>query len=268
MNSMVPIKQSWWILCALVVGGCRSAPAPAGVGGGGGDAQPAASEASESVYAYLTARYDADGDGVVTAAEYGRDGAAFARLDRARDGVLTPEDFVAAGRRVLGSSPAEARRLRALHLLGWYFQSDGRPESVDVDELVAAHEAYDADGNGRVGRREFERLAPSRAGFGRRPAGRWAGLLEVETTDPWERIVRGVDSNVDSFLSAAELAAFHRANAGEWTFAAEDVFAPDGPAAGAVAPDFTLAGYDGGGAITLSSFAGERPVALIFGSYT
>ena len=32
--------------------------------------------------------------------------------------------------------------------------------------------------------------------------------------------------------------------------------------------DFTLPLFDGSGDVTLSDFAGERPVALVFGSYT
>ena len=39
-------------------------------------------------------------------------------------------------------------------------------------------------------------------------------------------------------------------------------------AAGEPAIDFTLPRVDGDGTITLSQFAGRRPVALIFGSYT
>ena len=37
---------------------------------------------------------------------------------------------------------------------------------------------------------------------------------------------------------------------------------------GALAPDFTLEPRGGGAAITLSSFRGRMPVALVFGSYT
>ena len=37
---------------------------------------------------------------------------------------------------------------------------------------------------------------------------------------------------------------------------------------GKPAPDFTLKGPEGQRAATLSSFKGEKPVALIFGSYT
>ena len=44
--------------------------------------------------------------------------------------------------------------------------------------------------------------------------------------------------------------------------------APDKLQEGDTAPDFTLKQMDGKEAVTLSSFQGERPVALIFGSYT
>ena len=37
---------------------------------------------------------------------------------------------------------------------------------------------------------------------------------------------------------------------------------------GDVAPDFTLEPRGGGPAVTLSSFRGRAPVALVFGSYT
>jgi hypothetical protein len=39
-------------------------------------------------------------------------------------------------------------------------------------------------------------------------------------------------------------------------------------AEGVVAPDFSLAKHDGTGQVTLSSHRGERPVVLVFGSYT
>ena len=38
--------------------------------------------------------------------------------------------------------------------------------------------------------------------------------------------------------------------------------------AGDVAPDFTLKTVDGTAQVTLSSFRGQRPVVLVFGSYT
>ncbi len=40
------------------------------------------------------------------------------------------------------------------------------------------------------------------------------------------------------------------------------------PGVGEMAPDFTLPLAEGGTEVTLSSFRGTKPVALIFGSYT
>jgi hypothetical protein len=42
----------------------------------------------------------------------------------------------------------------------------------------------------------------------------------------------------------------------------------EGPAVGESAPDFTLPTGDGLGKVTLSSFRGKAPVALVFGSFT
>jgi hypothetical protein len=48
-----------------------------------------------------------------------------------------------------------------------------------------------------------------------------------------------------------------------------DVGSPsEGPALGALAPDFTLTTGDGKGKITLSQHWGKKPLVLIFGSFT
>ncbi len=40
------------------------------------------------------------------------------------------------------------------------------------------------------------------------------------------------------------------------------------PRVGDLAPDFELRDCDGANPVTLSSFRGDRPVALVFGSFT
>ena len=40
------------------------------------------------------------------------------------------------------------------------------------------------------------------------------------------------------------------------------------PRAGDLAPDFTLSDIEGQNAVTLSDFRGEKPVVLVFGSFT
>ncbi len=223
---------------------------------------------SNPVFEYLLDRYDRDDDGTITADEYDREGADFARLDRTMDGRLTAEDFERSGRRVRALHPSEGRRLRAVHLVAWYLQDDDDAAHVGRSEVQAALQAYDRNEDGRVGRTEFERIADRRARYGRRPDGRWAGLLEVETTDPFERLIDGTDGNDDGFLTAAELDAFYTSHEAQWTIDPALVSAPPRALTGQVAPDFTLASPDGATTVTLSDFAGERPVALIFGSYT
>ena len=55
-----------------------------------------------------------------------------------------------------------------------------------------------------------------------------------------------------------------------WTFVARGrgSRADSGAPEGEMAPDFTLAPPKGGYPVTLSTFRGKRPVALVFGSYT
>jgi len=43
---------------------------------------------------------------------------------------------------------------------------------------------------------------------------------------------------------------------------------PFAPKVGEPAPDFTLSDIHGSRQVTLSEFRGERPVALVFGSFT
>ena len=45
-------------------------------------------------------------------------------------------------------------------------------------------------------------------------------------------------------------------------------YGPNAPQVGDVAPDFSLYDVTGEQAVTLSSFQGQKPVALIFGSFT
>ena len=184
------------------------------------------------------------------------------------DGVITAEDFERAGRRVRGISVSEGKRLRGVHLVAWYLQADDDRSTVGRTEVREALAAYDRNADGRIGRSEFEASYARRATFGRRPAGRWAGLLEVETTDPWERLILVVDGNDDGFMTTAELDAFYLRNESEWAFDPDDTFAPVRSLVGHVAPDFTLPRSDRDERVTLSDFAGDRPVALIFGSYT
>jgi hypothetical protein len=71
-------------LAALLAAGCASAPATK---------SPEFDERTLAVWEFVRAKYDADGDGVVTRSEYGRDDLAWFHLDADRDGRVTRADF-------------------------------------------------------------------------------------------------------------------------------------------------------------------------------
>lgn len=98
--------------------------------------------------------------------------------------------------------------------------------------------------------------------------------------DPWDTIVAGADGDESGDLSRGELIAFHTkmaGDAGDWKLEgppsggqrqAREPAPKNGPAVGTMAPDFELEVPDGDVSVRLSSFQGNKPVALIFGSYT
>lgn len=260
------LRRTWRALgLALLLASCQTPTSNSPIADSNRKTPP-----TDPVFEYLSDRYDSNGDREITREEYDRTDGDFARLDRNEDGLLTNSDFAKSGRRVRVLSPSEERRRHGISLLGWYFQSDDDPAKLTADELSNAFLIYDANQNGRVGRTEFEGISEHRTLYGLRPGGKSFGLLEVETTDPWERILRGVDRNDDGFLTSTELIDFHIANetTDAWVFDAATGDAPVGPLVGNPAPDFTLPTVDGSRRVTLSEFAGDRPVALIFGSWT
>jgi hypothetical protein len=78
---------------------------------------------------WLAARYDADGDGVITRKEFTGPAELFDRLDRNRDGVLTPDDF------------------------DW---SDRAPFQRDAATTRMLFGRMDRDSNGRISREEWD----------------------------------------------------------------------------------------------------------------
>ncbi|MEO0480722.1 MAG: EF-hand domain-containing protein [Planctomycetota bacterium] len=226
-------------------------------------------EPSNPVFDFLAQRYDGDQDHRITRDEYDRDGGDFERLDRDGDGVLTASDFEAKGRRQRGFEARQAKVRRAVLLTAWYLQSDDDRFEVREAELRETFDALDQAGDGRVGRSDFEPMAAARSEFGFEPGGRLEGLIELETTDPWERLLHGIDRDDDGFVTEAELIGFYREQPeGTWAFESSDASPSLRYLVGETAPDFTLPTIDGKSEVTLSDSWDERPVALIFGSYT
>ena len=234
------------------------------------DAEP------ESIWTFLVDKYDADADGAVSAEEYGRDTEKFARLDRDGDGALTAADFErGGGGRRGGRSPRTDPATMAAMVVGRYLAGDA---DLDGPTLATAFATYDADADGRIVRAEFDAEAAAR--------GASPGM------DRFQMLLDALDDG-DGALTLAELRTWFDARDGDSDGVltldemgvrsrggrpgrerggrrGRDAGSSDADPAreGAVAPDFSLRPPQGGDAVTLSSFAGKRPVALIFGSYT
>ena len=233
--------------------------------------EPASDGSYDSTWGYLEMKYDRDGDGVIVPAEYDRKGGNFERLDRDGDGVVTPSDFEGGEDMGQTITDMEARRM-----VVEYFQDGDDPEQLAVYELMAAAEAYDTDGDWVVEEGEFRaqaderRQAPPDDDMRRFTAG----------LDPWAGLVNGLDADGDGALAFAEFESFFKdrddgddvwyldASGQPMDASAERGEPVSGPRVGTMAPDFTLAPPEGGEPVTLSDFRGDRPVALIFGSYT
>jgi len=254
-------------------------------------------DGNHAIWAYLSERYDADHDGRVTPAEYGRSPDTFRRLDADADGALTAADFRGptsmeemlaefAWQRIAATGP----KANAAHEEDW----------LEAGALAAAFDRVDANGNGVVGEREI--LAALRAGDTVRdaPVPRFP-----QGVAPWRSIAVAMDDDSSGDVTKAEAqtwrarweakakaeAAAEKAKApsdagpaGPPTSqpagqpakqptsppaaAAGSSRAPRGVAVGQPAADFTLKTADGRGEVALASFRGVKPVVLIFGSYT
>ena len=202
----------------------------------------------------LLQKYDQDGDGEVTATEYGRGDDKFARFDRDGDGVLTAADFATGGGRARGNRGG-GRRAGGQRAAG--ARAGNRAAMIAGPELA---KAADADRSGSVSAAEWQAfvagLEPADDGridaknlpFGSGAmGGRVTGMLR--SVDDLAEIFAALDADQNGALERAEMGAL--------------------PVPGDVATDFELpfAG-DAEKTLKLSSLEGERPVALIFGSYT
>ena len=216
-------------------------------------------EAYDHVWDYLQARYDADGDGRVSREEYGRDEQAFVRLDADGDGWIAAADFADA---VDGVD-----MLMAQLLLGLYMQDDDDPLRLEADELEAAFGVYDENFDARITDAEFEAAHAQRAQYGLAMEQEVvAGMSEYGA---FALLLQGLDTGGDSAIDYDEVMAFQARFLADGELMRVYLAGGEGVAApGEPAPDFTLPLVAGDGQVTLSAFRGERPVALIFGSYT
>ncbi|MCP3903626.1 MAG: hypothetical protein GY715_08320 [Planctomycetes bacterium] len=279
----------------LWLGGCETTPAttepaatepasqPSNRAATGAEAPMDVTGELDSTWVYLERKYDTDGDGAIALAEYDRDGGRFDRLDRDGDGMVTEDDFGRSDRSGGGGgapSPAMMRPMRTQMVVIRYFQDDD-DETLSLEELersIDAYDAYDANGDDAIDAAEFADAAPERRN--QDPPSR-RQLMMMSGMQPYEALVEGVDDDDDGRLGTDEMVAFfHERDDGDLVWrqhgsarrgggqAAGGGRAMSGVPAGEMAPDFMLAPPEGGRPVTLSSFRGNLPVSLIFGSYT
>lgn len=243
----------------LVLGACRSAPEPA----------------SNPTFAYLLDRYDDNGDGAIAPGEYTRNEGQFERWDTDGDERLTAADWPDEDPTVM---PAIMKLAKA-RLVGRQFQVDETHAALGREELAAAFSDYDADGDGAISEQEFAARADERAvelpGDGSMMMQSYTGWGE-----PWGGLLRVLDADASESLALAELEAVFPADADEVRFdrdRCDDGRPGDrferadyerGLPVGAPVPELELTRLEGEGTVTLGAFERERPLALIFGSYT
>ena len=253
-------------------------------------AQPRRGGGDEDIWKTLATRYDRNKDGRIEAAEYPRGEEKFRRLDSNRDGTLTAADFEGAGRRSRGRSRRGGRDGRGRddfrrRLGGRLLRSadaDGNDE-VSSAEWKALLDTLGADDEGVVDTRKLGDLLPGRrpgGGGGRGDFGeRMLGMLDrdgderVELAD-LEPLFAEADRDESGTLEVGELQDLgrgggERGRGGRGERGRGERGGGAAPQVGDPAPDFELPfAKNEDKSARLSSFAGKRPVALVFGSYT
>ena len=158
-------------------------------------------------------------------------------------------------------------------MIGQYLQSSDDLSILDAEELTDSFRAYDENNDGLLGREEFACRQLARSN-NYAPLRSPEGKALLDGIDPWEGLVHALDTDSDGSIAQGELLAFfeERAGGAPWIFPNEDQvqsqLRSQRPLEGKRAPDFHLQDMHGNTSVTLSSFRGDLPVALIFGSYT
>ncbi len=204
----------------------------------------------QNIWTALSRLHDKDGDGKITKKEFTRGDKQFKNHDRDGNGLITAADFPE-GRFWNGFAPGMGRRA-----------DRDRDGVVTKKEWKVLTSRLDQNGDGEITMKELGGMAP--APITKKP--KIVGLMfdqdgdgKIEVSD-FATMFADLDRNSDGKLDSTEL----RGNRSLLTQPSTSV-----PKVGKMAPDFELPRADDSKkTVKLSSFRGDRPVALIFGSYT
>jgi Ca2+-binding EF-hand superfamily protein len=210
-------------------------------------------EQNDQWWQWLAAAYDRNHDGKIEPSEYGRDPSTFARLDRDHDGAITRADLD----REVVPPPDLVLPMMLLGIAG-----EHEAESVAIDRALEAMRKLDANGDGHIDRAEFEAAVPP----------------FMPGVDRFATFLAGMDEDHDGLLSLPEIERWMgRRDADHDGRLARRERMSEGPAPAEgfirrpereKAPEFAAAPLGGGAPVPLASLVGEKPVALIFGSFT
>ena len=186
---------------------------------------------------WIADRSDLDGDGVVYPQEFQGERALFGILDRTQDGALAADDLPG------GSSAGDAQQMQMV--ARWFGPMDGNSNGrLSKEEWAAVFDKL-SGGKDFMSPRDVRRFL-----LGPPPSIRPAA--PVAQAPPSEESRSGPSvSTLIKGLAQGEL--------GSWW---------EGPRINQEAPDFDLPLQKGKGRIRLSKFKGDKPVVLIFGSFT
>lgn len=244
-------------------------------------------EEPETVWEYIAAKYDGDADGKVSMEEYDRGEEVYSRLDRNEDGLLSEDDFQSRDRGTGGGRSGRRGGMSSRMLprvMTSLFNGDEDRSRLSVDEMMASFSRFDTSGDDRLDAVEYAALVENYEGGELSRMERMmvtipdeiSALAELVAGEQKEAIERAdletsfarLDEDDDQLIEF-DLEQMNRMG-GARSRGDRGGRAMSGPAEGTPAPDFTLPLLDSAEeqTVTLSSFAGDRPVALIFGSYT
>lgn len=227
-------------------------------------ALPAQRGDRSATWKHLQSQYDTNGDAKISAEEHARGERVFGNLDRDGDGFITEADFKSRGRGHGGNdrpdrSDAErdAEVARTLgDMYGSFLNRDGKPGLANA-EWQKMITKLEPSKEGVIAEASLKNL------LGRDGQTRMAGMMG-------DRLVRALDRDEDGEITVDDLNAVFAAldkNSDGLIEQGDEIDMP--PGKGEMAPDFTLPfADDQTKTVTLSSFRGDKPVALIFGSYT